>query len=103
MRAAALLFAFATLCFAVGYVVAAFFLLRDVEGTPVLHTLFQPRRRGSGYVLKRSYLLPPAVLAADAPISRRVRRLYEALRVNAYGVIFGAVLTGIAVAVQALM
>jgi hypothetical protein len=102
MRAAMLLFAFATLCFTVGYLATAFFLLREVLGTPLLHMLFQPRPSRSDYVLRKAYVLPPADLPAVAHINPRVIRLYEALKVNAYGVILAAMLTVIAAAVEAL-
>jgi hypothetical protein len=96
LRSALPWFTFAALCFAVGYLGCAHYLLRRATGSPLLETLFRPRRSRPGFVWRPIYLLPPAVPPAGVTDNPRVQRLYEGLRANAYGTIASLILIVIA-------
>ena len=95
-------FSFAALCFGMGYVGCAYYLRRRTSDSPLLHVLFRPRRNRPGYVLRSSYLLPPAVPPAGVADNVQIRRLYKSLRVNAYGAIAAAVLAVVVLVAHAL-
>jgi hypothetical protein len=96
-------FSFAvTLLFSAGYVGCSYYLRHRTMGTPLLQTLFRPRRNWPGYVLRSAYVIPPSVPPPGVANDLRVFMFYELLRVNAYGAIASAVLTVIAMFVRAL-
>ena len=99
---ALLWFTFAAVCFVTGYLICAHYLLRRATGSPLLETLFRPRRTRPGFVLRPNYLLPPAVPPAGVTDNPRILRLYEGLRANAYGTIASLILIVFALITLAL-
>jgi hypothetical protein len=85
-------FLFASLCFVAGYFGCAHYLLRSAKGSLLLETLFTPRRGRPGYMLRPTYLLPPAVPPTGVADNPRNLKLYQALRANAYGAIASIIL-----------